>query len=283
MTREDACRILGVTEDADKTEITRKYEILLKRNKTARIEGVSDQNTVDIKEIDQAYNLLMGYDTQDMVEDYEIKENKVLKKVGLDEKKLRNFFYYYKFHLIIGIIVLIVAGSFITSLVTKPEPDFYLVFAGRLFYGNSDIIKDKITEKIPDIKHPVIDSALVGDNAANLPEYNANMKLTALLAAGDVDVFILDRPTFEKLGKQGFLMNLDSYMKKFEIDMNKNTKNLLRAKDEPARHLYGIDVTDKSFFKELRIIGEEKIVAISVRARRRENARRFVEYLLKNK
>ncbi len=281
MDRKDACRILGVSEDADKVEITRRYEILLKRNKAARVEGEEQQGGASPEEIDMAYKLLMGYDTSDMVEDYELKESKILKKAGISEKKLRNFFYYHKFHILIGILVALFVGYMITDIVTKPEPDLFLAFVGDFYFSDSEAIEKKITQDIPDIKHPMVESVLTGMATGYVTEYNPDMKLTAILGAKDVEVFILDRPTYERLGQQGFLANLDDFIDKYAIDMEVNRENLLKARNDTGEHLYGIDVTKHEFFENPAVLGEKKIVAIAVWAKENPNAIKFVEYLVK--
>jgi hypothetical protein len=119
--KKNAYEILGVNKDASKNEIERRYTILLKKH---RLENSKNSDDKEFDEITEAYNLLMGYSTELPVERKNKKPNPVLKKLGINEEKAANFLHYYKHHIIISIIVLVVLITSVKSCVTRVPPDF---------------------------------------------------------------------------------------------------------------------------------------------------------------
>ncbi|QMV41134.1 J domain-containing protein [Cohnella cholangitidis] len=90
-----AYEILGLPEDATREQVENRYFILMKRARTekSRNEAEDDNHQpLDLTEINRAYNLVLGIETE---------------KIGTIEKqtKTAHFFYYYKFHVIIGLIM----------------------------------------------------------------------------------------------------------------------------------------------------------------------------------
>ena len=60
----------------------------------------------DFEKITEAYNVLMGFNVK-IKEEPPSRMAPLLKKAGIDEKKARNFMYYYKYHIIISIVLVI--------------------------------------------------------------------------------------------------------------------------------------------------------------------------------
>ncbi len=384
MDKKEARNILGVTKETSRNDIERKYSILLKKHRAAslppdrsdeeagegaseggaskavspipRKEPAAEEYTFD--QITEAYNVLMGYEVA-VKEEPPSKVAPLLKKAGIDEKKARNFFYYYKFY-ILGALVLAVALFFgVRSFVNRVDPDFNIAFLGTFSYTDAvDKLSEGIKQNIPEIKEPGIDGALL--TTADLPDnqqpsgnqpsgtqqqgtgaqppdtgtqpsgtqqpagglgqtdsqqqYAMEMKAMVLIAAGGVDVFIVDRDRYELYAKQGVFMNLDDIAPKLGADVEKN-KDLItgieeakdpldtsaakdnqpagsgagKAEDKAADnstadvqpHLYGIDVSNSTVLKEAGVLGENKIAAIFAGTKRLDKAEKFIQYLIK--
>jgi hypothetical protein len=124
MDKKEARKILGVNKETSRNDIERKYSILLKKHRAASLppdrpgedtaeEGAPEAGTLraasaippkepvtgeySFDQITEAYNVLMGYEVA-VKEEPPSKVAPLLKKAGIDEKKARNFFYYYKFY-----------------------------------------------------------------------------------------------------------------------------------------------------------------------------------------
>jgi len=350
MDKKEARKILGVTKEASRAEIERKYSILLKKYRQGMLQskdseseqpdesedsmadaaGIQGSNAevkpadspvitvqksdkdssdsagradFDFERITEAYNVLMGYDVK-VEEEAPGKAAPILKKFGIDEKKAKNFLHYYKYYILAFIVVLVVVITTVGSCVNRPDYDFNTAFIGSIFYYNStEQLKESIKQNIPIIKEPSFDGAYISEEEKGLTEqqYAMEMKATVLIAAADIDVFILDRDCYERYAKQGVFMSLDEIAPKLGVDISKH-KDLILAVEEDdymsditgneadneyssvadgQEHLYGINVSDSTILKESGIIADEMIAAIFVGCQQQEKAEAFLSFLLK--
>jgi|GEM_PF-575745 len=367
MDKKEARKILGVTKETSRNDIERKYSILLKKHRAASLpperyeedaaeEGVPESGAsqaapaippkepaaeeYSFDQVTEAYNVLMGYEVV-IKEQPPSKVAPILKKAGIDEKKARNFFYYYKFYML-GALVLAVALFFgIRSFVNRVDPDFKIAFLGSFSYLDaSDKLSESIKQNVPEIKEPGIDGAFL--TAADFPDnqqpsggqqatagtqqqttggqigagaqqqYAMEMKAMVLIAAGDIDVFIVDRDSYFRYAKQGVFLSLDDIAPNLGADMEKNKEFITKieedkdpldtsgTKDDKSSgsgtaadntagdsnaavqaHLYGIDVSDSTVLKETGVLGNDKIAAIFAGTKQIDKAEKFIEFLMK--
>lgn len=297
----EAHKILGVNKDASKNEIERRYSIILKKHRMLDAEGHNSEETEDINQITMAYNLLMGYIEPPTEEELKA-PNPLMEKMGIDEKKARNFFYYYKVHIIIGIIALIVIAFTVKGCVTRVDPDFNLAFVGNIGYSNTDILKNTIKTSIPTIKEPGFDGAYITSSSSDgqqetgkqaegqqstVPqtdgqqEYAMQMKAMVLFSAADVDLFILDNASYKKYAAQGAFISLDDIASKLEVASEKSKSYMIENSEDKTTHLYGIDVTNSKVLKDSEILGNELVAAIPVRSKQVDKAIEVLKLLLK--
>ena len=277
--KKEAYKILGLAGNASKNDIERRYTIILKKYRMISAEGQEGREEVDIDEITGAYNLLMGYEEPQSKS--EIKApNPLLKKVGIDEKKAGNFLHYYKIHIIIGVIALIVLATTIRGCVTRVDQDFNMAFLGQLYFSETDVLKETIKKEIPEIKEPGFDGAFLGFEDGQ-QEYAMQMKAMVLFAAADIDLFILDKANFDRYMEQGAFISLDEIAPRLGIDKEKSNPYTIKTKDDTAEHIYGIDISNSKALKESNIQGKEMIAAIPVRSKWPERAEKVIALLLK--
>ena len=276
-----AHEILGVGKNASKNDIERRYSIILKKFRMAPADKQEGSEAVDIDEVTMAYNLLMGY-VEPQTEEEIKAPNPIMKKMGIDEKKAGNFFHYYKVHIIVGIIVLIVLATTIRGCVTRVDPDFNMAFLGEIAFNETAVLKETIQAEIPEIKEPGFDGAFIGtgDSAGGQQEYAMQMKAMVLFAAADVDLFILDKASFDKYAEQGAFISLDEIARRLGVDKEKSKPYILKVNEENTDHIYGIDITDNEVFKKSGILGKEMIAAIPVRSKQAEKAEKVIGLLL---
>lgn len=332
MDKKEAREILGVAKEASRNDIERKYAILLKKHRMSSIKvgycdnpeaaedrenefrdasaggGAASQDLgathdkslkpeeYSFEKVTEAYNVLMGFDIK-IKEEPPSSIAPLLKKAGIDEKKARNFLYYYKYHIIIAIVLVIGVVYFVRGCVNRVEPDFNIAFMGRLGYMDaSEKLKEIIKENIPGITEPSIDGAFLSDDdEISEQQYAMQVKATILFAAGDIDIFILDRTNYERYAKQGVFMSLDEIAPALGIDMEKHKEYILKVENEVSdggdnqaeapvetgpEHLYGIDVKDSKALNEAGVIGDEMIAAIFAGCEKVDKAKRFLEFLI---
>jgi len=203
MTKEQAYKILELRQEASKEEIKKKYENFMRL--------VKFDNTYDEKKLTEAFDVLMDYSFG------EIKNEKDIYKKGINKKKIENFFYYYKRHLIYGFIALICFSTIFISLFSRqPKPD-----AGVLFTGNTYVSDPVSVEKYFQdtygydfIRVLSISMSISPDGGVN----SANMfKFAGILQGGEADIIVTDNRTLNFLASDGALEDLKQYFELFGI------------------------------------------------------------------
>lgn len=283
--KKEAYEILGVGSSASKNDIERRYSIILKKYRMTSPESQESSEAIDIDKVTGAYNLLMGYEEPQTEEDIKA-PNPILKKIGIDEKKASNFFHYYKIHILIGIITLVFFAVIIRGCVTKVDPDFNVAFLGQIVFNETTILKETIQTDIPEIKEPGFDGAFISteDSAGGQQEYSMQMKAMILLAAADVDLFVLDKASFDAYAEQGAFISLDEIAPRLEVDHEKSKAYTIKANEDTADHIYGIDISNSEVLNKSGIQGKEMIAAIPVRGmqpEKVEKAERVIGLLLR--
>lgn len=297
----EAHKVLGVNKNASKNDIERRYSILLKKHRMNVENNENADETIDIDQVTMAYNLLMGYVVPPSEEELKA-PNPLIAKMGIDEKKAKNFFYYYKVHMIIGVIALIVIAFTIKGCVTEVKCDFNLAFVGNIAFTDTEALKNTIKAQIPQIKEPRFDSAYLAPSVDNSQqgtgtqtdgqqatgvqtdaqqESAMQMKAMILFSAADVDLFILDNANYKKYAEQGAFISLDEIAASLGVDKEKSMSYILKNKDDNSEHIYGINVADSEVLKKAEILGDEMVAAIPVRSKQSEKAILVLKLLLK--
>jgi hypothetical protein len=325
MDKKEARRILKVTKDASRNDIERKYAIYLKRHRAEQAKMVEDQEAGEeqdenalhdsdaasakpsqpeeytFEEITEAYDILMGYEVKQK-EYVPGKAAPLLKKAGIDERKAKNFLYYYKYHILAIIAVILIIVFSVRGCVNSVKPDFNMAFVGRFIYTDvAEGLKDIIKANVPEIAEPGIDGAYLADDSVGEQQYAMEMKAAVLLAASDIDVYIMDKTTFARFAKQGAFISLDEIAPRLGVDLEANKEFIVgvegssaeteglseeeaadnTAKEPVKTHLYGIDVSNSAALKEAGVIGDEKIACIYIGCEQIEKAEKLIQFFMK--
>ncbi len=299
-TLKQAADILGISTNATKNDLEKRYDIILKKHKAMKSDGILDEEAEQsFKDQTDAYRILMGYEVNvPVVQRKETSTDKALEKVGLDRGKVSNFFYYHKYH-IIAILLAIVAVFFVAKeIITKVEPDVQIGLMGEVYQDDFDKLKERITEKIPELKEIQFDSSMLTDNFSTGQEYAYMQKAQIILLASDIDVFIVNKYAYDFFVPNGAFMNLDEYVKKYNLDITKSEGLKERVVDEwetpednitrkPKSYidsepkLYGIDISDSEVFKGIEnVIGPEKILVVRAVPHNKELVDKLVEFFV---
>jgi hypothetical protein len=320
MDKKEARKILGVSKETSINDIERKFSILLKKQRMAKVQpedeeerqdsettGIDDasknsvlaqvpvdkQEEYSFEQVTQAYNVLMGYEVT-MKEEPPSKAAPLLKKAGIDEKKARNFFYYYKFHMLAAIIGIIALIFTVKGFVNHVTPDFNTAFIGKYSYMDAtDKLKAAFKANVPEIKEPGFDGAFISEDDHSEQQYAMAMKVTVLFAGGGIDVCIMDKANYPKYAKNGAFLNLDEIAPKLGVDMDKNKDNIVGIEETDvngkvitpavpvAKHLYGIDITNSTVLKESGVLGSDFIASICVSSKNTDKAIKVLQFLMK--
>ena len=273
--RSQAYSILGLKEGADDDSIEKRYLLLLRKHKASTRAGLKPDRDMD--EVTAAYDLLKG-NTLSEEEQYE--PSPFFKKLGINPRKLSNFFSYNKGYIVGGILAILLAISVIKTM-TRPRPDFRLAFLGEMRVENTAGIEDRIEERIDTIEFAYIDTA--AGSADSDPHMVIPQKEAALVAAGDIDVFIVDKAKYEGYAEKGLFISLDEYLTRQEYRAYTNSGLILSTEDDSEGHQFGIDVTGSAVFGEFNIVGEQLIAGISYKSKQPELALEVLKLLAERK
>jgi len=284
--QKDPYEILGLRKDASKDEIIKRYNLLTKKYKSDNAKAANDRKS-QIQEIDEAYNVLMGYDFNSLAEGKLSEEaqkppNRLLKKLNIDEKKLGNFIHYYKIHMIVGIIVLIGLFFIVKSIVTHVEPELKLKLVG--IYPNTSVekLEKQIMDNIDGLKKVEIDPLIFWDKSNPNVESSMELKLFTLSGTGKVDAYFLDQERFEKLMEMtNRVKPLDDIVKQYGDKIE--DKNLIKKKlkNENEEHIYGIEVENRDIFKGTGLEKFKVILSIGMDGKYGENTAKLVDLIFK--
>lgn len=277
-----AYEILGLKEDAGKEEIEKRYSILCKKYKLEKSDVSYSGEKIDFDEITRAYNELTGYGQGEQYgeEQADREPNILLKKLNLDEKKLRNFWYYYKIYILVGMVVLAAIIYIVKTVTGYVEPDLKIALVGRFPNEAIESVETRIYDKIKEVKK--VDIAPIISWDKNNPSVQSAMevKLAALAINEEIDLYILDKEKFEYLLKNGLLASMDDLSKEIGIvDSGKKELRMKSPKDQ-TEHIYGFDVSDSAVVKDLIINDGKVIIALSRESENEENRNKLIHLLL---
>ena len=284
--QQKALAMLDLNADANKDEVSKRYGILTRKFRTIK----KDENGYTIEDITSAYNLLMGINYTDEKEQQRqkaLRENppllaKVLKK---DPIKLENFFHYYKWYMIIGLVIIVTVFFSIRSCVNQVDPDFTVALTGSLYLEDGTVLEAGIQQKLPELAAPLV-HMLTSSPTDGEYNYAIQMKQMALLSAAEIDVILMDQNTFELMSSQGILQPLEEQMGTLPFPQESYVQGTVILEDpidaDPVlgpMTTFGLDITESEFVKKNNIFGEKIIAGIVLNSKRMEKAFTFLSKL----
>ncbi|MDP4182514.1 MAG: DnaJ domain-containing protein [Bacillota bacterium] len=283
----DPYSILGIKPGASKDDIIKRYDLLLKKYKVNKNGKAAGNEQINIEDIEQAYNMLMGYDFESLAdgklsEDANKPPNPILKKMNVDQKKLSNFIFYYKIPIIIGLFAVLGIFLVLKSIFGYVKPDLKIELVGMYSDSNLDKLEERIKDNISGVKKVNIDPIIFWDKKNPAMESSMEIKFATLSGTGDIDLYLLDKERFDKLLKMSNRVGiLDDIAKKYE-DQKMNLK-VYRSKleDQTTEHIYGINISDSSFIKGTALEGSDVILCFGNNEADKENRMKLVDLLFK--
>jgi ABC-type glycerol-3-phosphate transport system substrate-binding protein len=204
-------------------------------------------------------------------------------KLGLDEAKTKNFLYYYKNKIILGVLAIIILGVMIRGCIMNVSPDLNITLIGSVYIPDEQVetLNTKIKQNFSDIKAINVENLYTAGALESEQDIAIQQKVMLVLTVGDTDIVIMDRVNYERYASQGAFLNLDEYTDSWGIDKEKNKENSVVLEDTGEKHLYGVDVADSVFLKDVGISGKEKIAAIKFNAKNKEKTMKVFPYIIK--
>ncbi|XID95968.1 hypothetical protein ACF3MZ_16265 [Paenibacillaceae bacterium WGS1546] len=257
-----AYEVLGLPEDATREQVEKRYYILMRkaRSEQSRANSGDDAGeTMNLSEINQAYNTVIGIDSE---------------KIVTVEKptKIGHFFYYYKVHVIIGLIVLIFAGFMIKEGVDKrreaantPPANLSVSVFGNFYFADVDILQQNMLQLMPEWQR--IKTTLVHNPPEIVSQHDIALqqKSMIMLMTEKDELYVLDKNNFESLAVQGVFVKLDAFAAATGIALPQDRLLFSRTEDDATDFPYGIDVTGHPVFEDVQMTPDERQI-IGIRA-----------------
>lgn len=146
----------------------------------------------------------------------EFKEEREALKNGTPKQKLAYFWYYYKWHVIIALVVIIMIVSFVKQLTDRKDPSFYAVML------NASLL-DQITSEQPDFVTDFAEKEGIDLNTSDITfdtsirivedsmdetSITSSQKLMVYVAANELDCMITDFTSFQKYANSSMFHDL---------------------------------------------------------------------------
>jgi len=204
--------------------------------------------------------------------------------------KLEHIWEYYKFHIIAIVVFLIFIGSIINTVWINPPAETALTISwhsGLTFDDQLEELRHALEEKVlDDSKNERIDIVnflgLEEDPMANMANIQ---RLAAMVAAGVIDIFVLNTAQFEEFTGTGYLQPMDTVLNEIrEIDSalySRIEDKIIYAPfsidaETTDERIMGIEFSNTPLLTELRFFEQERYLGISVTAGNIENAARTI-------
>lgn len=284
--KKSAHEIMGLKEGASKEQISLRYTTLLKKYRSAKMQGESFIDGITMEDITKAYNSLMGYDDiepdPETLKLRELKNKGVFKKLNLDPEKISNFWLYHKMHIIFSIVAIVIVYSIISSIVNRVDPDFSFGIVGDVYSTNDQAVIDAIETAVPTLKEVSVMPMSVKMTAENEFDIAIQQKIMLEMAVGDLDLVVVDKWNYDKFAETGAFVELSDVAKELGVDLETQEELVTKVEvdENPFEGLFGIYVTDSEFLKECGIVGGEMIAAVRITGKHPETAMEVLKIIV---
>ena len=146
----------------------------------------------------------------------EFKEEREALKNGTPRQKLAYFWYYYKWHVIIALVVIIMIVSFIKQLTDRKDPAFYAVMLNaslldQMTSEQPDFVTDFAEKEGIDLNTSDITfdtSIRIVEDSMDETSITSSQKLMVYVAANELDCMITDFTSFQKYANSSMFHDL---------------------------------------------------------------------------
>jgi hypothetical protein len=269
--------VLGLPEDATREQVENRYFILMKRARTGQSltqANGSESPAPDLTEINRAYNLVLGVETEKI---------STIKK----QTKLAHFFYYYRIHVIVGIIVILVAGYMIKDGIDKrraaaslPPANLSVSIFGNFYFADVDLLQKNMLKLVPEWKRIDTTLVFVPPEVKSPQDMAMQQKSVLVFMTERSELYITDEKNFKSLAAQGAFIRLDEFEGSESLNVPPDKLLTARADGDTGDHPYGIDVTGNPVFKGIELSGEREIIAIRATKEKWPDTRKLLEKLV---
>ncbi|WP_226037795.1 hypothetical protein [Aquibacillus saliphilus] len=277
-----AYTIMGISEDASLNELEDRFLILIKREKTARENSSvqASENKIDLDQLNEAYSTLKNH-----LHGIEFpSENK--SSSSPFKEKLDHIFYYYKFHMIGGIILILLASSVISTIIDRQiekaqieeqgPPALHVMFYGEFDSETETSLQSNFANLFPDWNHIKLEYIHSSKEPRSQQDYGTVVKNQVVMATSKPDIIIFDQYHYDGMVTLGSFVRLDELSTDIEEKIDESKLNFNQVEEDDRGYLYGVDITDSVVFDDLGMDGE-KVAIIRKGSEKMDTALEFIK------
>ena len=212
-------------------------------------------------------------------------QKKVWEQEGF-KGKLKYFLYYYKWHVIISLVVIIFFGTSIYDIVTRKDTALQVLMVNGFPNVESDVFMDafETTIEINTKKEEALMDAsfYINTESPTLFDEQNSEKLFVMASAGVVDVVLADEAYFMDMAESGFLLDLSTILTEEQMTLYADRAVYYDSPNNYAEgeEFVGIEVTNSPKMIETQSYPNNKAYfCMIMNAPNIDNAWAFLEYL----
>lgn len=261
-----AHEILGVKEDASREVIERRYYILAKKHLILKRENLrSEVPGLNMEKINEAYYQMVERLNSGNFDKFQLESNilesdmpkssrkvkkggnigfySLLKRLGINSENAENFFYYYKSHIIAGIVLLVIISTMLFPIIWGNKEDVIniVIFGNRRNIGFDEMSLNKLENNIKTKLKNVLD------------EINEDIKIDI---NGDINEDINEDNEDINKGDIGLRLDLKFLLIDDELIMPDKINMMINAYNFITQGNYHILIMDKESFNEYEIVAD---------------------------
>ncbi len=204
LTKEVAYKILKLDPSTPRRRVKLRYENLMRDAKF--------NSSVDTVKITNAFDMIMDVK-------WTAYDPSVYSVKGLNKKKISNFIYYYKWHVLsISAIFLILLTTTLLVIFGNPNPDYSITILGGSVLERPNAASEHYTELL-DVDHVLLSVFTVGEFSDGAVGAAGMQSLTFDMASGDSDIYLLSSEFAKFLSYEGAAKDLTPLLEKAGIPL----------------------------------------------------------------
>lgn len=202
------------------------------------------------------------------------------------KKKINYIWYYYKFHITVIIILVLLITSFSIKTFNHKETVLNVTLMGKYINSNKEAqIKNQAVKffiknnyKKQDISFEFLQTSDYPQDEINLI---SNEKLTALIEDKDVDVLLLDKKFFTTYVNERLLMNLSNIPDFSKLNLPISLQVKAKAQNlDTTYQVYGIDAENLKFLDFMELDSKNKVLCIISNTKHVSKITEFIKWII---
>ena len=255
---------LGLSENADKELVERKYGALLRQYKQRTDEyGATNEDLSYYNEITKAYNEIMG-----ITGDYTDTDptNIIPYSVRKRWHKISSFLDSYKLLICGGLLVLVIGVLTYLQIRDSSKEDLYIKFVGSFMSGYAEsedgYIDRQIADKSNVTDQPIVSYFTVVEGETSMLDQTAKngaVQFRSEFMTGALDIIIIDKENLEVYVDQAPFLRLDDFLEAHKGEKEFENLNVFcyeNAGDErkPESGVYAVEISNMAFFDNMNLV-----------------------------